>query len=159
MEKGDNLTTIALKLEIYNVVRRYAGSAQQSNGYWLMEQALQGSLTPEFWISEFEKDFPTKGKEIYDQMVQWYKKTNIQQRMENELEKQKKEIRDKAKEDIKKLEPFAEFHGKIAEDGRILIDNDYVEKFKQKYPTEHEQILKGQTYTTFKLKEDLKNVN
>jgi hypothetical protein len=103
MDTGENIATVAMKLAITNVVKRYSGVAQQKNGFWLMEQALKGTLTPEFWIAEFEKDSPSKGKEIYDEMVQWYAKTNIQQHEETALEEQAKQIRKEAKEKIQGL--------------------------------------------------------
>ena len=93
IEKGENSASIAMKLQISNIVKRYSGAAQQKNGFWLMHQALLGKLIPEFWISEFEKDFPSKGKEIYDEMVQHYAKTNIQQHEENKIEAESIKIR------------------------------------------------------------------
>jgi hypothetical protein len=93
MDKGENSASIAMKLAIANVVKRYSGTTNQSNGFWLMEQSLKGTLTPEFWIAEFEKDFPNHGKEIYDEMVQHYAKTNIQQHEENKIEAESIKIR------------------------------------------------------------------
>lgn len=93
IEKGENSASIAMKLQISNIVKRYSGAAQQKNGFWLMHQALLGKLIPEFWISEFEKDFPSKGKEIYDEMVQHYAKTNIQQNLEFKAKEEAKKVR------------------------------------------------------------------
>ncbi|MGA2310101.1 MAG: hypothetical protein ABSG57_11220 [Candidatus Bathyarchaeia archaeon] len=103
MTIGENSASISMKLAIANVVKRYSGTTNQSNGFWLMEQTLLGTLTREFWISEFEKDYPNHGKEIYDEMVQWYSKTNIQQHKENAIETEAKKIRKEARDKIREI--------------------------------------------------------
>ena len=118
--KGENSASIALKLEILNVIKRYSGAANQSNGFWLMEQALLGNLTKEFWVTEFEKDFPNQGEAIYESMVQWYSKTNIQQHQLNELEAEKKRLRDEAREKIEKMEEPDEPEKKTVEELKIV---------------------------------------
>jgi len=144
MEKGENTANIAMKLEIANVVKRYSGDTNQSNGFWLMEEALKGTLTKEFWISEFEKDFPTKGEEIYARMIEFYKKTNIEQRTENQAKKLAKEIRKEARKKAKELE-CARYD---EETKTWFVDNDYVDEFKKNHANLKE-IGSGITYTKF----------
>ena len=148
MDTGENIATVAMKLAITNVVKRYSGVAQQKNGFWLMEQALKGTLTPEFWIAEFEKDSPSKGREIYDEMVQWYAKTNIQQHEETALEEQAKQIRKEAKEKIQGLRnQFLQAETTVMQDKheektteKLLENPDYKALIKEK--RDYEEFLR-----------------
>lgn len=144
MDKGENLATVTMKLEIANVVKRYSGTANQSNGFWFLEQALLGTLTPEFWISEFEKDFPNKGREIYDEMVRHYAKTNIQQHEENAFKEKAKEIRQEAREKIEELKKPPKPHCFIC--GAEVENPDYpcVECIHT-HPKWREEKLKGES--------------
>lgn len=146
MDTGENIATIAMKLAITNVVKRYSGVAQQKNGFWLMEQALLGNLTKEFWIAEFEKDNPSHGKEIYDEMVAHYAKTNIQQHEETALEEEARKIRKDARDKIQGLKnQFLQAETTAMQDKHEAKEEQKEEKTKlaenRRKPSEDEKML------------------
>lgn len=132
--KGENSCRIALTLELLNVIKKYAGKDKQTNGFWLMKFALLADK--DFWVKELGSE------EEYQNQVEHYSITNIEQRKKKELEKKVREIREEAKLKIEQLN--AEHYAKQSD---LAVENR--EKKAQwreariKQLQDHIELLKG----------------
>jgi len=97
MNKGENIASVALKLELQNTISQYAGRANQIKGFWIMERLL--TIDP-ILKEDLIKNY---GESKYLELLAYYGKTNIQQRAENELKQKEKEFKEKQKFELEKM--------------------------------------------------------